>query len=171
MANTYIPISTTTVGSGGASDVTFSSIPGTYTDLMVLGSVRNSINTDNGVYIQFNGDTGNNYSRRLLYGDGSNAASTTTNNDSRLLALTGVYSGNTANTFSNGRCYIFNYTSSSAKSIASDSVIENNATLSYINLTANIWTGTSAITSIKLFPSSGTFVQYSTFTLYGIKNS
>ena len=70
--NNYSSISTVTVGSGGASIITFSSIPSTYTHLQVRGIGR-STNAGSGVtqfYMQLNGDTGANYSNHILYGDG-----------------------------------------------------------------------------------------------------
>jgi hypothetical protein len=76
---------------------------------------------------------------------------------------------NTANTFSNDISYIPNYTSSVAKNFSTDSVDENNGTTAYLNIVANAWTGTAAITSFKLsnFFSSN-FIAGSTISLYGV---
>ncbi len=75
MTKTYVPISTTTLGSN-ASTVSFSSIPGTYTDLVIVMGVISTSNTGHYVYLQYNGDTGSNYSTTILTGTGSSAVST-----------------------------------------------------------------------------------------------
>ena len=171
---TYIKIASNTVGSGGVASVTFSSIPATYTDLVIKASVRTNNNAvfDN-AQVRFNGDSGNNYSRLYVVGDGSttNNFKATANN-----AYFPSYAFNaanaTANTFSNTEFYIANYTSANQKSISVDAVSENNATAGYDGLHAGLWSGTAAITSINLAPGSGTLLlQYSTFTLYGISNA
>jgi hypothetical protein len=74
----------------------------------------------------------------------------------------------TANTFASNDIYIPNYTSSNYKSAISDTVTENNATLSFADLYAGLWRSTSAITSITIGPNGTGFAQYSTFSLYGI---
>ena len=169
MATTYEAIATVTVGSGGAADITFSSIPGTYTDLCLLVSGR-SAGVSQSIQINFNGDnTDANYSQKRIQANGSTVVSAGTYGKAA-----GVAGENnmTASTFGNTSIYIPNYTSSAAKSYSGDAVNENNSTTAYIEPTAGLYTGTSAITSIKLFiDSSNNFAQYSTATLYGIKNS
>ena len=167
MANpTMTLIASNTVGSGGASSVTFSSIPATYTDLVVKYSVRVSTNTI-GLQMAFNGSSAN-YSAKFLEGSGSSADSY---NSTTLAGYdnSGTY---TANTFGNGEIYISNYTSANYKSISSDSVVENNATLGLQALVAGLWSNTAAITSLTFTSdNSANFVQYSTFYLYGISSS
>ena len=169
MANTYVAIATVTVGSGGASTIDFSSIPQTYTDLVLKISARiDNANVWSDIYVRFNGST-TNYSDRVLYGSGSGAASiyeTNTGIDFRTSTT-----NNTASTFGNIEIYIPNYTSSNKKSASGDGVSENNATSAIAQLVAGLWDNTSAITSISIFGSGGNFVQYSTATLYGISNS
>ena len=168
MATTYEAIATVTVGSGGAASIDFSSIPATYTDLVVKLSARNT--TANGlVYFSFNGSTSSR-SSRLLYGDGSSFGSVTYDNtDPRAMIMN--ESGYTASSFGSGEMYIPNYAGSNNKSFSADSVQETNATLAYSYLMAGLWSNTAAITSITLTPNSGNFAQYSSATLYGIKNS
>lgn len=169
---TYTNIATTTVGSGGVASVTFSSIPSTYTDLVLKISFRTTAAVVANIgYITFNADaTG--YSHKFVQGDGSGTSSggyTGANSKN-----VGIISGSsaTANTFANNEIYIPNYTSSNYKSYSVDSVGENNATTSYAMLLAGLWSNTAAITSIKLEEQNGaTIAQYSTFTLYGIKSS
>jgi hypothetical protein len=166
MANTYTLISSVTVGSGGAASMDFTSIPATYTDLLISTSLR--INAAGGyINISFNSNT-TGYTNRYIQGNGSTA--TSSNNAGRFADIPD-YSSDTASTFSNGQIYIPNYTSSNNKSYSSDVIEENNATQAYMYLIAGLWSNTSAITSIGLSPSSGNFVQYSTAYLYGISNA
>jgi hypothetical protein len=176
MANTYIPIATVTVGSGGAANIEFTSIPQTYTDLLVKASLRDN-RTDSPVtdtVITFN-SSGSGYSIRMLYGDASfsTPGSATT---SGAVYIAGQYQNTnqtTSNTFSNTEIYIPNYTSSNNKSISVDAVTETNGTPIYASIVAGLWANSSVISSIKLAPMYGTlaYVQHSSATLYGIKNS
>jgi hypothetical protein len=168
MANTYTLISSVTVGSGGAASMGFTSIPSTYTDLVVKVSARsNRALTVDGILISFNGSTSN-FTNRYLEGDGSTAYSAIL----ARLASSAVGSTATASTYSNAEIYIPNYAGSNFKSLSTDSVTENNATGSLTDLMANLWSDTAAITSITLTPYIGTlFNQYSTAYLYGISNA
>jgi len=167
MANTYVKIgSTVTVGAGGTSTITFSSIPSTYTDLKVVVSARcDASNT--AFKIRFNSTT-TNLSTRYLYANGSSAASYTEGSNIYGYENASTY---TANTFANTEIYIPNYTSSSAKAVSVDAVTENNSTSAEMALFAGLWNNTSAITSIELVSNTGNFVQYSTASLYGISKS
>jgi len=82
---TYEPIATTTVSNSSTSTVTFSSISGTYTDLIIIGNLG-SETTNAFPYLQFNGDTGSNYSYTQLYGNGngSSAATARSSNNTKL---------------------------------------------------------------------------------------
>lgn len=171
MANTHKAIATVTVTGATAANMEFTSIPGTYTDLLILSSVRFDISGDNGFYFQFNNDTAGNYERLYVGGDGSTVSSAAASSQTRVPIGIGARSTATASTFSNSFAYIPNYTGSKNKSVLVDAVNENNATSADAMFWASIWNSSSAITSIKLFPSSGNIVQYSTATLYGIKNS
>jgi hypothetical protein len=166
MATTYTLISSVTVGSGGAATIDFTSIPSTYTDLLVSTSLRITA-ASGSTNITFNSNTSN-YTNRWLQGDGSSA---TSGNNAGRFAEVPNYSGYTASTFSNSQIYIPNYASGNNKSYSSDTANENNATQAYMYLIAGLWSNTSAITSIQLSPSSGNFVQYSTAYLYGISNA
>lgn len=167
MALTYIAIATVTVGSGGAASMEFASIPGTYTDLLIKLSGRATADTVQAT-VSFNGSTSNR-SNRMLYGNGSSAGSEALSDMYSYGAVTA--STTTANTFSNVEYYIPNYAGSNNKSMSIDSVGENNATLAWSSLVASLWSNTAAITSVKITPGSGNFAQYSTATLYGIKNT
>jgi len=161
-------IAHTEVGSGGAANITFSSIPATYTDLLIVHSVRSTRSgfaVDN-LQLNINGQGVNtNITTRILYGTGSSALSDTFN-----VAAGGLIpaADSTASTFGSGLVYIPNYTSSVAKSISTDAVQETNATGGHQAIVASLWNQTAAITSIALDPANGDCVQYSSATLYGI---
>jgi hypothetical protein len=166
MANTYTLIETQTLSSSTAS-ITFSSIPQTYTDLKVVFSPRHSnADVSNDVLISLNGSTSN-FTGRRFYGTGSATGSDTATRT----AGTSVGASATASTFGNNEIYIPNYTSSNYKSISTDQAGENNASQAFLILGTNLWSDTAAITSITLTAAGTSFVQYSTFYLYGIKNS
>lgn len=170
MANTYIAIATTTVGSGGAADITFSNIPQTYTDLVVKFSIRDTNNSaSENIRVTYNGTGGTAYSQRLLYGSGSAAQSFSSSSAAYYDYQYSTGAVATASTFGNGEIYIPNYAGSNNKSASIDSVSENNATAAAAGLNAALFSSSAAITSIKLASPAGTFVQYSTATLYGIK--
>ena len=169
MPTTYEAIATVTVGSGGAASIEFTSIPGTYTDLLIKLSVRDNQSgaTGNDNAINFNGSA-TSFTGRRIYGNGA-----TVNNDTVApYAGSSTSAGTTASTFSNTEIYIPDYAGSNNKSFSVDSTVENNATTAYAILYAGLWSNTAAITSVKIVrPSTFDFVQYSTATLYGIKNS
>lgn len=165
---TYIKIASNTVGSGGAASVTFSSIPSTYTDLVLKMSVRCTDNVDYGT-MTLNSSSAN-FSSKKLYGDGSSALSST-RTDNYVIGFFDQ-SAATANTFSNIEAYFPNYRSSNYKSFQLDGVTENNSASGAIaNMAAYLWSNTAAITAVSFIPASGNFAQYSTFTLYGISNA
>ena len=171
MPDTFIKIASVTVGSGGAANITFSSIPSTYTDLLIKVSARSTGSYKRGVLLCYFNGTATNLTYRRLYGI---AAFGSPGSDSGSDSTTSYFSGNTstASTFGNDEIYIPNYASSNFKSYGSDGVSEDNSNEAGASLTANLWSSTSAITSITLMDNqSNNLAQYSTATLYGIKNS
>jgi hypothetical protein len=148
------------------STISFSSIPtdGTYTDLYLVLSLRNSTNT-NYFTLKFNSSTSN-FSQRELQGEGSGTPTSASRTDSiiRLSVATGNFTGNT---FGSTKITIPNFASSNNKSFSVDAFTENNATLSYQAIIAGLWSNSSAISSIDLV-SPANFDQYSSATLYGI---
>jgi len=166
MANTYTAIRTVTVGSGGAASMDFTNIPATYTDLQLLVSIREETSATAVAFIKFNNTTANR-SERYLQGNGSTAVSGTT----AVLQFIACQPTDTANTFGNASIYIPNYAGSNYKSVSSDSVSENNATGAFSRLVAGLWSDTSAINQITITTDTGDVAEYSTATLYGIKNS
>jgi hypothetical protein len=171
MANTYTLISSVTVGSGGAAAIEFTSIPATYTDLLVKLSARSSRASAvaEEFLLTFN-NNGSSYSERQLRSDGSSVISQSFSGSSiQQVAQPGA--GATSNTFGNWEFYIPNYTSANNKSISLDGVTENNATQAYTYLEAGLWANSAAITSIKFSAGSYLAVEYSTAYLYGISNA
>jgi hypothetical protein len=173
MANeTMVLLEKIVVPSGGASSVTFTSIPQSYTDLNVLASTRSTGDQASVNYCQLrlelNGNTSN-YSDILLYGIGGlGAGSLSYTNAYVTWAGASTDSTATASTFSNVSIYIPNYASSNNKSISSDGATESNATNSILTLDAGLWANSSAITSLKFTLETGNFAEYSTFYLYGV---
>lgn len=162
-------IGSVTVGSGGAASIDFTSIPSTYTDLLVVYSTRDDSAGDfNNLTLKLNNTTSG-YSERLLYGTGSGSGASATN--TALAAFFLNYSNgatSTSNTFSSGSIYIPNYAGSSNKSLSFDTVSENNATAAIQAMSAALWANTAAITRITLTTTATNLVQYSTATLYGV---
>ena len=168
MAATFTLISSVTVGSGGAATIEFSSIPATYTDLLIKFSGNSSAQTPR---IRFNNSSSSIYSERLLYGQGSSAASAS-NTNTTYFDWVALCVNNGANFFGNSEFYIPNYAGSNNKSVSSDSVTEiNSSTGNNLYLDAGLWANNAAITSIQFFFGSGNFLQYTTAYLYGISSS
>ena len=171
-ANTYTLISSNVLASSAAT-VTFSSIPATYTDLVIRWSVRTDrANTIDNIRIQYNGSTSAIYSETRLQGDGSAAAS------GRQSAITyndfAIVDGDTAtaNTYASGELYIPSYTASQNKPISFFGAEEENSATAYMRTMAYLWSSTAAINEIKLLlASTYQFKATSSFYLYGIKNS
>ena len=175
MANTYTLIASVTVGSGGAQPITFSSIPATYTDLLVKISARGTDGaTQDRIGMKINGNAYGNWTLRWL---GTSAGSVVSYTESAFGTNNVNYfpsTAATASTFGNTEVYIPNYTSSNYISISIDGVLESNQATTgiYFGLEAALWSQTNAITQLDFTTASANnFAQYSTAYLYGIKNS
>jgi hypothetical protein len=168
MANTYTLISSNVLSSSAAS-VTFSSIPATYTDLVLRGSVRSTTAIDGG--LTFNGVSSTLYSRTYLRGDGS-VANSNTSGVIASVSLDDIYrnQSNTANTFGSFEIYVPNYLASANKPVFYDAADETNGTSAYRYATSGLFRSTSAISSLSIAFSTAV-VSGSSFYLYGIKNS
>ena len=168
MANTFVKIATVTVGAGGAASMDFTSIPSTYTDLVLKVSARTDGSNRTGILTINNDSTDANYAHRDLYGTGSSTFSSSGANRYHWYL---DYASDTASTFGATDFYFPNYSGSANKSFSVDSVEENNATLAYAYLIAGLWSNTTAINRLTLTNFSGNYVQYTTATLYGISKS
>jgi hypothetical protein len=173
ITGSYDSISTVTVGAGGSSSITFSSIPSTYTHLQVRGigrTARSGVHID-GLYLQFNGDTGTSYSSHTMYGSGTGVASYSIINTDSPQSGAGL-AGSTAgtNVFGVSILDILDYTNANKyKTVRNLSGLETNG-LGEADFGSALWRSSAAITSIRFFTESGTaFQQYSQFALYGIR--
>jgi hypothetical protein len=171
MATTYTLISSVTVGSGGAANIEFTSIPATYTDLLVRISTRSNFTTyiNDPLLLTLNSSTSN-FTGIYL----------TASNTSTFYGGFGRYAGDsntqngssTSNTFSNIDVYLPNYASSNNKSFSVDTTIESNTVGTNLGFLAGSWSNSSAITSLRLTSNnSSTLLQYSSVYLYGISNA
>jgi hypothetical protein len=172
MPATYTLIASNTLSSAAAS-VTFSSIPGTYTDLVLRASARNSAAVNNAVLgLRINGLSTTIYSTVFLQGTGSAASSSLNSTQTEINGNNFQGTLTTSDTFTSIEFYIPNYAGSNNKPISGISHGENNATAALTKASANLIRSTAAITSIELFDTgAANFVSGSSFFLYGIKNS
>lgn len=168
------PIYTQTVGVGGTASITFNNIPQGFTDLKLVISGRGS-NSDfySNVMMSFNGSSALYFTDTLIYANASSVTGTRNSYGAGGSVLDGYITAatGTANTFGAISVYIPNYTSGNYKQIIADSTTENNSTSNYLmSLSSNLWRNTAPITSLTVTAGGNNFVQYSTFTLYGISN-
>lgn len=160
---TYTPIATTTLGSA-TSTVTFSSISGSYTDLVLVCSTKlDGSGGDARLDIRVNSDSGSNYSNTIMYGTGSSAVSA--RNSSQTESQVGRQ---TSSNWSNSIIHINNYSN-----ITTNKTIlgRGNNPDALVLAAVSLWRSTAAISSITVYPQAGTannFVSGSTFSLYGI---
>ena len=164
MASTYEPIATTTLGTAAAS-VTFSSISGSYTDLVLVisGRLDSGSAQDSSVLLQYNNDTSTNYSTTLIDGNGSSAGSARASN------TTAAYCGATSEESSNSIVSIMNYSNTTTYKIL---ISRGNNPKNRVRAFASLWRSTAAISTIKVISDfAGNFATGSTFTLYGVKSA
>lgn len=166
MPTTYEPIATQTLGSV-TSFINFSSIPSTYTDLVVV--MTGMITTNgNSIVFQFNGDTGTNYSTTQLTGNGSSISSTRTTN--RSFVAIGWNVGFSDTTESNAIANVMNYANTTTnKTVLSRANNSNGTSLPGTEVVAGLWRNTAAINSIKIWDTVSTLKAGFTATIYGIK--
>lgn len=169
MPVTYTPIATLS-STGSTATFSFTSIPSTYTDLVLSLSLRSSFAISaHDTLIRVNGSTSTLYSRTRLQGDGSSATS------SRNTSQTGFYSGQVegANTgsgiFSTQIVQLMNYSNTTTfKTFIS----RNNTPTDFTDAIVGLWRSTSAINQIDILNADGSnWVSGSTATLYGIKSA
>jgi hypothetical protein len=163
MPRTYEPIATQTVGTAVAT-VSFTSIPQTYTDLVLIINGANTTGNQDAT-IQFNSDTAANYSNTTLRGNGTTASG------ARSSSATFIYldSQSGLTTTSGGYtniCNIMNYANTTTYKTL---IARGNNAATGVDLIAGLWRSTSAITQFIVTCTTSTFVSGSTFTLYGIK--
>ena len=157
---TYTPLATVTLGSS-ASSVTFSSIPATYRDLIIVSNTDNTVQAD--YHLRLNGDTGSNYNRVVAQGDGSATFSSTQTNTT-FIRMSG--SGDLMTNFSNNAIIqIMDYSATDKHTTV---LVRNGTATRGVEMVAGRYASTLAITSVLLFPSTGSFDIGSTFNLFGV---
>lgn len=170
--NSYESISTVTLGSGGSSSISFSSIPSTFKHLQIRVLARNewTINSRNELLMQFNSDTAANYSWHGLEGDGSSASANGTSGSSSMGI--GVLAGDqlTSGIFSGAVIDILDYQNTNKyKTTRALTGVDANGS-GWLWFRSGNWRSTSAVSTVTLFPAnSQTFKAGSSFALYGIK--
>lgn len=174
MPATYTLINSNVLTSSAAS-VTFSSIPATYTDLVLRCSIRSNDVTGNpDGYIRINGSTSALGSTTTLAGTGAAAASYSYTAQANVKLITTLNGSNsTANTFASTEIYIPNYAGTTDNKVVSSFAAQegNVASPVYITAHAGLWRATTAISQIDYFPASGNLASGSSFYLYGISNT
>lgn len=159
-------IETQSVGSGGAASVTFSSIPGTYKHLQLRAFVPFASGV-NSVALQFNGDTGSNYTFHQIYGTGSAAGSNAATSATKAglgITSTGSPYGSVA------VIDLLDYVSTSKYKTARSLTGTDSNGAGVVSLRSSLWLSTNAISSILVaFDNAVNLPQYSTFSLYGVK--
>ena len=163
--STYTPIATTTLGSAAAS-YTFSSIAGTYTDLVLI--IAGTVTSNGaGVVARINPDSGTNYSVTTLRGTGSAASSARASNQAQAWLTYG--DGFSSTEQSNLIAQIQNYSNSTTyKTVIARNNNPNGSAGAGTEATVNLWRSTSAITSITVQCDTGNLNTGMTLTLYGI---
>ena len=159
--STYTPIATYTAN-GSQSVISFTSIVGTYTDLLVIYSASDGTGGNEGnAIVTFNSDTSSGYSWTNLYGNGSVAGSSRATNQNGIYA----YCSGASASAGAGQFHVMNYSNATTyKSTLNRGNVASGAVVAR----AGLWRSTAAITRIDMTSSSGNYSSGSTFTLYGI---
>lgn len=161
----YESIATTTVGAGGSGTITFSSIPSTYTHLQLRTFTNNPTSLTNTT--RFNSDSGANYSFHFLSGNGSSFEVSGGASTGAIPNIT--YASTATNNFFTGVIDILDYANTNKnKTVRSLTGWDTNGGGS-IHLRSGAWYSTAAINSITITADAGSFSQYSSFALYGLK--
>lgn len=174
-------IATVSVGSGGSSSVSFSSIPSTYTHLQLRFIGRSTFTGSDyaqNLEIQFNSDTGSNYARHSLTaytGGYSDILAGSATSQTKILTVSGLSNGTWgSDVFGASVIDVLDYANANKyKTVRALSGAEANSStlVSMLSFSSGLWMSTSAISSIQLTTTNGNFAQYSHFALYGIKGA
>ena len=170
--SSYESIATVTVGSGGASEVNFTSIPATYTHLQIRGIFRGASGGLDLNQFRINSDTGSNYATHLMQGDGSTVnVNERTANTSCINGDLQPGSSSTANAFGATVIDILDYANTNKyKTVRHLGGVDLNGS-GVIDFGSGVWLSTSAITAFRIFTFGVDFAQYTQFALYGIKGA
>jgi len=167
VTNSYESIATVSVGSGGQANVEFTSIPATFTHLQIRGIGRTTSGTNVDFRIRMNSDTGSNYARHSLRGDGANANAE--GNASQVYMWLDRAIPGATDIFGDVVIDILDYANTSKyKTMRGLGGADRNGS-GIIALSSGLWMNTSAVTSLTITLETGNFAQYSSIALYGIK--
>lgn len=144
--------------SGSATTYTFSSIPQTFTDLVIVGYCK-AVAPGGATFVRFNGDSASNYSRVRILGTGSAASSVRVSNETKVAVDAPSYE------WSNFTVHVMDYSNSTTYK----TTLNRANSSDYITAQAGGWRNTAAITSVTLVIDGGNYVDGSVFTLYGIE--
>jgi hypothetical protein len=172
-ATSYESIATVTVGAGGQANITFSSIPSTFKHLQIRGISRDTSSSyeSSDLVMQFNSDTGTNYSFHRIYGTTSSVAADGGGGTVYMNLGQESTAASSANFFGASVIDVLEYANTNINKTARclTGIDLNGDTDGRLMLTSGNWRNTAAVTTILLRPVSGNFVQYSQFALYGIR--
>lgn len=158
----YESIATVTVGAGGSSSISFSSIPSTYKHLQIRAMIINTASSGN-VYMRLNSDAGSNYNAHYLSGNGGTVSSG---------VFTSTYFYAAYNSTTNpgiGITDILDYTNTNKYKVTRTLMGNDRNGSGDIALTSGLWLNKNAITQITILPAANLFDQHSSFALYGVK--
>ena len=162
MPATYESIATTTISGTSTNQVTFNSISGSYTDIVLVANFGVTTATAN-IYYRVNNDSGTNYSNTNLNGTGSSATSTRASSANRIYADSG---GSTTSVGSTLMLQFMNYSNTTTNK----TILARFGNASYgVYAGVGLWRSTAAITRIDAYIDGHNFADGSTLTLYGIK--
>jgi hypothetical protein len=158
----------TSIGTGANDEITFTSIPSTYTHLQIRG-IANAGGTANNMNVRLNGDTSSVYVRHRLLGDGSTASAVSSTGQSQIVFLANSGLPTAANTYAVFIIDILDYANTNKnKTVTILSGQDSNGS-GNLDFTSGLWPNTSAITSVTVRLNGGAYTVPSQVALYGIK--
>lgn len=167
VTNSYESIATVTVGAGGSSSVSFSSIPSTFKHLQIRQLNLNDV-ANQTIFIRFNSDTGSNYARHQVGGTG--AVTYASGEASQTAGFIGFGAGSTSSSYGAATITdILDYTNTNKYTTVRAISGNDYNGAGQIVLRSTLWMNTAAVTAINIYPDSGNFKEYSHFALYGIR--
>lgn len=175
------PLQVITVGPAGASTISFTNIPNTYSHLQIrcFAQTNRATYGIDEIRIRFNSDTGSNYAKHNLYGDGSSASAGGDANVTGMFpsGTIGTSTGNSGLVWGVDIVDVLDYANTNKyKTIRRLTGVDLNGTVGglggRVGLSSGLWQNTNAVTSIDMTPVNGSSItQYSQFALYGIKGA
>lgn len=164
----FIPLATTTLTTSTAT-VTFSAIPQDYEHLQIRWFARGSSLA--GLYWTFNSDTGANYTRHRISSDGTSTGSSGLASQNQIYTVASWGIPNSASVFATGVYDILDYKNTIKYKTMRGLAAQDSNGSGGVELVSGLWMNTAAITAISITPNTGTFQQYTSFALYGIKRA